>query len=91
MSHLMPPVHWKVALSSSCPLLPQAGQWSREGHWCYPPAFRAAVRELLRVSHKHGGVRRRDGRLRWPFRTEELIGLLLPVMGRGSMTAWVTQ
>lgn len=75
---------------SCCPQLLQAGEWSSEGHWCFPPAFRAAVRQLLLISHKYGGVRRQDGQLRWPFRTEELVGLLLPVMGRGSMTAWVT-
>ena len=70
--------------------LPQAGEWSTEGHWCSPPAFRAAARQLLLISHKYGSVRRQDGRLRWPFRTEELIGLLLPVMGRsGSLAPWI--
>lgn len=48
------------------------------------------MRELLLISHKHGSVRRQDGQLRWPFRTEELIGLLLPVMGRsGSLAPWI--
>lgn len=76
--------------SFKCGLLPQAGEFSQEGLFCYPPAFRAAVRELLLISHRFGRVRRRDGQLRWPFRFEELVGLLLPAMGRGSMTAWVT-
>ena len=78
-----------VCFASSCPVLLQAGKWSQEGHWCYPPAFRAAVRELLRITHKHGGVRRRDGQQLWGLNTRELQDLLLPVMGRGSMTAWV--
>ena len=70
----------------------QAGEWSPEGHFCFPPAFRAAAAQLLLISHKHGGTRRRDGRLRWPFRRDELIGLLLPVLGRsGSVRDWATQ
>ena len=75
-----------------CSQLLQAGEWSSEGHWCFPPAFRAAVRQLLLISHKYGGVRRQDGQLRWPFRTEELVGLLLPVMGRsGSLQPWINR
>ena len=76
--------------SFKCGLLPQAGEFSQEGLFCYPPAFRAAVRELLLISHRFGGVRRRDSQLRWGFTVGELTDLLLPVMGRGSMTAWVT-
>ena len=55
-----------------------------------PPAFRAAVRELLRISHKHGGMQQRGGQQwqLWGLNTRELQDLLLPVMGRGSMTAW---
>lgn len=82
-------LHRHIIQFSNIRLL-QAGEFSQEGLFCYPPAFRAATQQLLLISHKYGGVRQQDGQLRWPFRTEELVGLLLPVMGRGSMTAWVT-
>lgn len=83
--------HSIVSVVTDCLTL-QAGGWSIDCHFCFPPAFRAAARELLLISHKHGGARRRDGQLRWPFRKDELIGLLLPAMGRSSsMRPWVTQ
>ena len=48
------------------------------------------MRELLRISHKHGGMQQRGGQQwqLWGLNTRELQDLLLPVMGRGSMTAW---
>ena len=48
------------------------------------------MRELLRISHKHGGMQQRDSQqqLRWGLNTRELQDLLLPVLGRGSMMAW---
>ncbi len=82
-------LHRHIIQFSNIRLL-QAGEFSQEGLFCYPPAFRAATQQLLLISHKYGGVRRQDGQLRWGFTVGELTDLLLPAMGRGSMTAWVT-
>ncbi len=62
-------------------LAAQAGNWSPSTHPCFPPAFKAAVRELLHISHKHGG-RVQAGRLAWAFDCNLLVDLLLPVLGR---------
>ena len=69
----------------------QAGAWSREGHFCFPPAFKEAVAELLRISHKHGDVAMRPaapGGRRWPFDVDTLVELLLPVLARNP-TDWL--
>lgn len=62
-------------------LAAQGSSWSPRRHPCFPPAFKAAVRELLRISHKLGGCTR-AGRLAWAFDRNLLVDLLLPLLGR---------
>lgn len=59
----------------------KGSSWSPRRHPCFPPAFKAAVRELLRISHKLGGCTR-AGRLAWAFDRNLLVDLLLPLLGR---------
>jgi hypothetical protein len=69
----------------------QAGAWSRQAHFCFPPAFKAAAAELLRMSSKHRnvGAAGSAGRRGWPFNVDMLVELLLPVMGRTPMVDWL--
>lgn len=65
-----------------CPLPAlQAGIWSLRTHSCFPPDFKAATAELLRISQKHGGCMR-GGRLVWALDCNMAADLLLPVLGR---------
>jgi hypothetical protein len=73
------------------PLPLQASAWSQEGHFCFPPAFKEAAVELLRISRKHGDVAMRPaatGGRRWPFDVATLLKLLLPVLARNP-TDWL--
>ncbi|KAL4440024.1 hypothetical protein ABPG75_003025 [Micractinium tetrahymenae] len=65
----------------------KAGSWSPRTHSCFPPAFKAAAAELLRISHKHGGSVR-AGRLAWAFDCNLLVDLLLPALG-GRAADWL--
>lgn len=55
--------------------------WCQKTHCLFPPAFRAAVKELLLISRKHGGS------VQWPFTCDMLIELVIPRMAR-DVTAW---
>ena len=65
--------------------------WSRQAHFCFPPAFKAAAAELLRISHKHGdvGAAAPAGQRVWPFNVDVLLELLLPAMGRTPLVDWL--
>ena len=68
----------------------QAGSWSRDGHYCYPPAFKAVAAELLRISRKHGGgAAGPGGRLKWPFAPDMMAEHLLPLLASRPTLEWL--
>ena len=63
----------------------QVGRWNLGFHQYYPPTFKVAAAELLRISRKHGGIVSPAGELRWPFDPSQLIALLLPPLGANTL------
>ncbi len=81
--------HALTASVSNSPFEPgaQAGTYSPDFYRYCPPAFKAAVVELLRITRKHG-YSVRNGKLVWPFWHDTLNRVLLPLLGQ-DMSAWL--